>query len=93
MNRILTAVAAGKDAGRQVKYFVRGDMGVSYGQFTSLKGRHGLRVNGAPVHANHLLRAAYPAMKACAERILECERAKEAADELCMPIDEILTLV
>ena len=56
MNRILTAVAAGKDAGRQVKYFVRGDMGVSYGQFTSLKGQHGLRVNGAPVHANHLLR-------------------------------------
>ena len=45
------------------------------------------------VYANHLLRAAYPAMKACAERILECERAKEAADELCLPIDEILTLV
>ena len=45
------------------------------------------------VYANHLLRAAYPAMKACAERILECGRAKEAADELCMPIDEILTLI
>ena len=56
MSRILTAVAAGKDDGRPVKYFVRGDMGVSYGQFTSLKGRNGLRVNGAPVHANHLLR-------------------------------------
>ena len=56
MNRILTAVAAGKDAGRQVKYFVRGDMGVSYGEFTSLKRRDGLRVNGEPVHANHLLR-------------------------------------
>ena len=56
MNRILTAIAAEKDVGRKVKYFVRGDMGVSYGQFTSLKARDGLRVNGAPVHANHPLR-------------------------------------
>ena len=31
-------------------------MGVSYGQFTSLKQQNGLLVNGAPVHANHLLR-------------------------------------
>ncbi len=56
MNRILTAIAAEKDAGRRVKYFVRGDMGVSYGQFSSLKQRNGLWVNGAPVHANHILR-------------------------------------
>lgn len=56
MNRTLTAVAAEKDAGRKLKYFVRGDMGVSYGQFTSLKARNGLRVNGVPVHANHILR-------------------------------------
>ncbi len=53
--RKLTAVAGEKDAGRKVKYFVRGDMGVSYGQFASLKARSGLLVNGAPVHANHLL--------------------------------------
>ena len=56
MNRTLTAVAAEKDAGRKLKYFVRGDMGVSYGQFSSLKARNGLRVNGVPVHANHILR-------------------------------------
>ena len=56
MDRTLTAVAAEKDAGRQLKYFVRSDMGVSYGQFTSLKRRNGLLVNGAPVHANHILR-------------------------------------
>ena len=54
--RKLTAVAGEKDAGRKVKFFVRGDMGVSYGQFTSLKEREGLRVNGAPVHANYALR-------------------------------------
>ncbi|MBQ6326085.1 MAG: RluA family pseudouridine synthase, partial [Clostridia bacterium] len=56
MSRTLTAIAAEKDAGRKLKYFVRGDMGVSYGQFTSLKQQNGLLVNGAPVHANHLLR-------------------------------------
>lgn len=53
--RELTAIAGEKDAGRRVKYFVRGDMGVSYHQFSALKARGGLRVNGAPVHANHLL--------------------------------------
>ena len=53
--RLLTATAAEKDAGRRVKYFVRGDMGVSYGQFRGLKAEGGLRVNGAPVHANYIL--------------------------------------
>ena len=56
MNRTLTAIAAEKDAGRKLKYFVRGDMGVSYGQFASLKQQNGLWVNGAAVHANHILR-------------------------------------
>lgn len=56
MNRTLTAVAGKKDAGRKVKYFVRGDMGVSYGQFSALKTQNGLCVNGVPVHANHILR-------------------------------------
>ncbi len=56
MNRTLTAIAAEKDTGRKLKYFVRGDMGVSYGQFASLKQQNGLLVNGMPVHANHLLR-------------------------------------
>ena len=35
------------------------------------------------IYANHLLRAAYPAMHKCAERILECERVQEASEELC----------
>ena len=54
--RQLTAVAGEKDDGRRVKYFARSDMGVSYHQFSALKQRNGLLVNGAPVHANHLLR-------------------------------------
>ena len=33
MIRTLTAIAAERDSGRKVKYFVRGDMGVSYGHF------------------------------------------------------------
>ena len=45
------------------------------------------------IYANHLLRAAYPSMKRTAERILECERAKEASDEFCMPIKEIIGLI
>lgn len=56
MARTLTRIAAEKDAGRKLKYFVRGDMGVSYGQFSSLKQQSGLLVNGLPVHANHVLR-------------------------------------
>jgi len=52
---ILKAVITGTDAGRKIKHFVRGTMGVSYGQFNSLKMREGLRVNGIPVHANHVL--------------------------------------
>ena len=45
------------------------------------------------IYANQLLRAAYPAMKKCAERILECERAQEASAELCMPIKDIISLI
>jgi len=37
------------------------------------------------IYANQLLRAAYPAMNKCAERILECDRAQEASAEFCMP--------
>lgn len=53
--RELTAIAAGSDAGRPVKYFVRGSMGVSYHQFAGLTRRGCIRVNGAPVHANAAL--------------------------------------
>ena len=52
---ILREVVAAEDAGRKIKFFVRGKMGVSYGQFSSLKMREGLRVNGEAVHANHVL--------------------------------------
>lgn len=45
------------------------------------------------IYANQLLRAAYPAMKHCAERILECGRAQEASEEFCMPIKDIVSLI
>ena len=53
--KLLTRTALESDAGRKVKFFVRGDMGVSSHQFASLKVKGGLRVNGEPVHANRLL--------------------------------------
>lgn len=52
----LQARAGEKDAGRKIKYFVQGDMQVSYGQFSALKVSGGLRVNGEIVHANYALR-------------------------------------
>ena len=45
------------------------------------------------IYANHLIRAAYPAMVSVAKMILESGRGKEASDKLCMPIREILTLI
>lgn len=44
------------------------------------------------IHANHLLRASYPAMRNAASTILRCGRTLEADDQL-MSIDEILHLV
>lgn len=44
------------------------------------------------IHANHMLRSAYPAMKKVAEKILKNKRSLEA-DEHCMPIKDILTLI
>lgn len=44
------------------------------------------------IHANHLLRSAYPAMVKTAETILEYGRSKEA-DQYCMPIKEVLKLI
>jgi phosphoenolpyruvate phosphomutase / 2-hydroxyethylphosphonate cytidylyltransferase len=44
------------------------------------------------IYANHLLRSAYPAMARAAELILAHESAA-AADELCMPINEVLSLI
>jgi phosphoenolpyruvate phosphomutase len=43
------------------------------------------------IYANHLLRAAYPAMVASALSILKYGRCEEAGP-LCMPISELLCL-
>ncbi len=53
----LTAVAAEKDAGRKIKYFVRGDMKLSYRQYCTAKAANGICVNALPVHADYLLQA------------------------------------
>ncbi len=45
------------------------------------------------IYANHLLRAAYPAMLNCAQSILKHQRSLEACEDYCMPIKEILTLI
>ena len=62
----------------------------SYNQFTEKE----LADKGANIiiHANHLLRAAYPAMVKAAETILENCRSKEA-DEFCLPIKKVLRLI
>ncbi len=61
-----------------------------YAQVTEEELRdHGFQI---VIYANHLLRAAYPAMEKTALSILEHKRALEA-DEFCMPIREILTLI
>lgn len=52
---ILRSIVPESDAGRKIKHYARSSMGVSYGQFSSLKLREGLRVNGQTVHANHIL--------------------------------------
>lgn len=44
------------------------------------------------IYANHMLRAAYPAMHCVAETILRSGRAMEVR-EMCMPIKEILELI
>ena len=45
------------------------------------------------IYANHLLRAAYPAMVKAAESILRNERALEASNEHCMSVSEILKIL
>lgn len=62
----------------------------TYNQFTEAE----LSDWGANViiYANHMLRAAYPAMKKCAETILKAGRSLEVND-ICMPIKEILELI
>jgi len=45
------------------------------------------------IYANHLLRAAYPAMVNCAKSILANGRALEASRDYCMSVKEILELI
>lgn len=45
------------------------------------------------IYANQLLRAAYPAMVNTAKSILENHRCKEASEEYCMNIKDIITLI
>lgn len=62
----------------------------SYNHFTEKE----LHENGASIiiHANHLLRSAYPSMMKTAESILLHGRSKEV-DENCMSIKQILNLI
>ncbi|MBR3763544.1 MAG: phosphoenolpyruvate mutase [Clostridia bacterium] len=50
---------------------------------------HGVNI---VIHANHLIRSAFPAMQVTARSILENGRSREA-DALCMSIKEILALL
>lgn len=63
----------------------------TYNRFTEEE----LHAKGANIiiHANHLLRSAYPAMVKTAESILAHGRSKEASDDMCMPIKEVLTFI
>ena len=44
------------------------------------------------IHANHLTRAAYVAMRDVASKILECHRSLEA-DDMILPIKEVLAII
>lgn len=45
------------------------------------------------IHANHLLRSAYPAMKNTAESILKNHRSYEASKDYCISIKDVLNLI
>jgi len=45
------------------------------------------------IHANHLLRSAYPAMMKTAASILAQGNSREASNKFCMPIKEVLTFI
>ena len=66
-------------------------MPTSYNQFTEEE----LCSWGANIiiHANHMLRSAYPAMKKCAESVLEHHRSLEASNDYCISIKEVLALI
>ena len=53
----LARVITEKDAGRKIKYYLRGTLKISYRQYCAMKSAGGLTVNGAVVHADYILRA------------------------------------
>ncbi|MCL2839568.1 MAG: phosphoenolpyruvate mutase [Defluviitaleaceae bacterium] len=63
----------------------------TYNQFTEDE----LHAKGANViiHANHLLRSAYPSMMKTVQSILTTGSSKEASDKYCMPLKEVLTFI
>lgn len=52
----LTAAVSSEDAGRKMKYFVRGSLHVSYSQYCVAKQMNLICANGASVHADYILR-------------------------------------
>ena len=63
----------------------------TYSQFTETElAEWGVNI---VIYANHLLRSAYPAMVNCAKSILQHERAKEASEQYCMSVKDILELI
>lgn len=63
----------------------------TYNQFTEEE----LHAKGANIiiHANHLLRSAYPAMMKTAQSILTNGNSKQASADYCMSIKEVLTFI
>ncbi|MGI6004416.1 MAG: phosphoenolpyruvate mutase [Christensenellales bacterium] len=62
--------------------------------FNAVKEREwGKRGVNIVIYANQLIRSAFPAMEAVARMILQSGRCKEADEQLCMPISQILTLI
>ncbi len=63
----------------------------TYNQYTEDE----LHEHGANIiiHANHLLRSAYPAMMKTAESILRTGHSEEASREYCMPLKQVLELI
>lgn len=53
--RVLSYDVPECDAGRQIKYVIRSRLSISHRQLSRLKAADGMSVNGASVHANHIV--------------------------------------
>jgi len=73
---VITAQAGPADEGRKLKYFVRGDMHISYHQYSLLKRCGGLTVNDQPAHANYIL--------GCGDRV-RAELPETGANKTVLP--------